>query len=108
MTWPGWPSERQWVTLGLFGFALIMLAMAKDDPKLWDVKLFEVVFQAVVLTGLLNMVVAFHFAANKNDEAKVENTRAAFDAITATANASSEAATGKPDDPVHTVEEPKP
>lgn len=57
--------------------------------------------------ALLNMVVAFHFAANKNDEAKVENTRAAFDAITATANASSEAATGKPDDPVHMVEEAK-
>lgn len=81
------PTERQWVTIGLFGLAVLMLLMAREDPKLWEIKLFEILFQAVLLTGLLNMVTAFHFAANKADEVKADNTAKAFDAITATANA---------------------
>lgn len=81
------PTERQGVTIGMFALTLVMLGMVREDPKLWDVKLFEVVFQAVVLTGLLNMILAFHFAANKADEAKADNTGKAFEAITATANA---------------------
>lgn len=81
------PTERQGVTIGMFALTVIMLLMVREDPKLWDVKLFEVVFQAVVLTGLLNMILAFHFAANKADEAKADNTGKAFEAITATANA---------------------
>lgn len=76
-------NERQGVTLGLFAFALIMLAMARENPQLWEVKLFEVIFQAIVLTGLLNMVAAFHFASNKGSEVARENTGKAFDAITA-------------------------
>jgi cytoskeletal protein RodZ len=78
-------SERQWVTAGLFGLTVAMLAMTLRNPGLWDVKLFEVILQAVVLTGLLNMVVAFHFAANKQDEQRAQNTAKAFEAITATA-----------------------
>ncbi|RZK45220.1 MAG: hypothetical protein EOO61_00760 [Hymenobacter sp.] len=60
--------------------------MAVQNPALWEVEVFKVIIQAITLTGLLNMVVAFHFAANKNDETKSENTAKAFDAITATAN----------------------
>ncbi len=91
---PGWPSERQAVTFGMFLLTLVMLQMATDNPALWDVKLFEVAFQAIILTGLLNMILAFHFAANKSDEARAdldkaraETTHSAFQAITATANA---------------------
>lgn len=80
-------TERQAVTAGLFGLTLLMLGMAWMQPGLWDVKLFEVILQAVVLTGLLNMVVAFHFAANKQSEKAAENTGDAFRAITATAQA---------------------
>jgi hypothetical protein len=80
---PGWPGERQWVTIGLFGSFWAMLQMAVNDPALWNVKLFEVVFQAIALTGILNMVVAFFYAANKGDEARAVNTGKAFDAIKA-------------------------
>jgi type IV secretory pathway TrbD component len=82
-----WPTinERQGVTMGLFAFATLMLFMAREDPRLWEVKLFEVIFQAVVLTGLLNMVVAFHFASNKGSETARANVGKAFDAITAAA-----------------------
>ncbi len=87
MTGPGWPSERQWVTIGMFALLAALLGMAASDPKLWEVEVFKVIIQAVALTGLLNMILAFHFAANKSDETKSENTAKAFDAITATANA---------------------
>src|SRR3546814_14894383 len=46
---PGWPSERQWVTFSLFALTAGMLLMAREDPHLWDVKLFEVVLQAIAL-----------------------------------------------------------
>ena len=76
-------NERQWFTVGLFGLTAAMLFMAWLNPGLWEVKLFEVMLQAVVITGLLNMAAAFHFAANKNDEKRVDNTAKAFEAITA-------------------------
>lgn len=80
------PTERAWVTIGVFALAGALLLMARENPDLWGVKLFEVILQAVVFTGLMNMILAFHFAANKSDEAKTENTHAAFRAIEATAN----------------------
>ncbi len=78
---PGWPSERQWVTLALFGSFWAMLKMAEQQPKLWDTKLFEVVFQGFALTAIIGMVVAFFFAANKGDEQRTANTGKFADAI---------------------------
>lgn len=126
MKWPiviqvKWPNigERQWVTIALFAFATMLVVMAWSNPKLWEVEVFKVIVQAVVLTGMLNMVLAFHFASNKGSETARENTGAAFRAIEATATgqtpgASSASAlnegdrpTGAPGDPVHTTEEDK-
>lgn len=78
---PSWPTERQWVTIGLFSIVLIMLQMGVNNPKLWEVKLFEILIQGFALTGLLNMVSAFHFSANKGDETRAENTGKAFDTM---------------------------
>lgn len=103
-------NERQGVTLGLFAFALVLLFMARENPKLWDVKLFEVIFQAIVLTGLLNMVAAFHFASNKGSEVARENTGKAFEAITAaaTGEAPKHGPAGTPEDPISTMVENPP
>ena len=85
-----WPEigERQWVTIAIFALAVLLLGMAAANPALWEVEVFKVIIQAVVLTGLLNMVLAFHFASNKGSETARENTGKAFEAITAAANAS--------------------
>lgn len=98
-------NERQWVTIGIFSLTGGMLWMAHDNPVLWEVKLFEILIQAIVLTGLLNMVTAFHFSSNQNNENATANTGRAFDAITAAATgvAPSDAPTGTPDDPTSTV-----
>ncbi len=91
---PGWPSERQWVTAALVGTLWIMLQMAVDNPKLWGVKLFEILIQGFALTGMLNMILAFHFAANKADEVKSDNTGKMADAMKSQANATREAING--------------
>lgn len=82
---PGWPTERQWVTIALVVTLWIMLQMAVNNPQLWDVKLFEILIQGFALTGMLNMVLAFHFAANKSDEDKSANTGKMADAMRAVA-----------------------
>lgn len=83
-----WPSERAWVTIALVALIWGLLQMAADNPGLWDVELFKTLLTASVVTGALNMVLAFHFTANKADEQKTENTARAFEAITAAAQAS--------------------
>ena len=81
------PGERAWVTILLAVLIAAMLQMAADDPKLWQVELFKTLLTASIISGGINMVLAFHYSANKGDEQKTANTRAAFDAITATAQA---------------------
>jgi hypothetical protein len=78
-------GERQAVTLGIWLLAIGLLLMAREDPKVWDVELFKIILQAVIISGIIGSIVAFHFAANKSDETKSANTAKAFDAITATA-----------------------
>lgn len=80
-----WPSERGWVTIATFVLAGAMLKMAEVHPSLWDVELFKILLQAVIVTGILGMVLAFHFAANKSDETKAENTGKLAEAFTAVA-----------------------
>lgn len=99
-------TERQAYTAGMFALVVGMLAMAYIQPALWEQKLFEVILQALVLTGLLNLAGAFHFAANQQSQKATENTGDAFKAIAATAHArDTDAPTGKPGDPVHVQEE---
>jgi hypothetical protein len=111
-------SERQWVTIAVIVLLFYLLRMAQHDKSLWDVEVFKVIIQAVALTGVLNMILAFHFAANKGDDIKAENTGKAFDALHATANAATAtaqaaqaatdaSATGKADDPVHIADDAK-
>ncbi|HZG44915.1 MAG TPA: hypothetical protein VEZ41_01425 [Allosphingosinicella sp.] len=76
-------SERQWVTAGLFALAGSMFAMALLQPGLWEVQLFGLLLQAVVISGIIGLVAGFHFAANLADEKRADNTGKAFDAIKA-------------------------
>jgi hypothetical protein len=87
-------NERQGVTVATFAFATGLLLMAREDPALWEVELFKTLLTAVVVTGILNMILSFHYAANKGDETKAENTGKAFDAITAAASATPAVAGG--------------
>lgn len=86
-------EERHFVTLAIILLIVGMLMMAREDPELWKVELFKTLLTAFTITGFLNMVVSFHFSANKADEKKSDNTSAAFRAIEATA-----AAAGAPAD----------
>lgn len=82
-----YPTERGWVTIGTFVLAGSMLKMAEVHRELWNVELFKTLLTLVIGTAIVNMILAFHFTANKSDEQKGKNTEAAFRAIEATANA---------------------
>lgn len=82
-----WPSERAWVTIATFILAASLLKMAEVHHELWNVELFKTLLTLVIGTAIVNMILAFHFTANKSDERKADNTAKAFEAITATANA---------------------
>lgn len=86
---PGWPSEKQLVMLTTFGMGFMMIIMARNDPSLWNVELFKTLITVVVVTGCINMILAFYFTANRADEQKSENTGKAFDAIKAAQEATS-------------------
>lgn len=64
---PGWPSERQWVTIGIFSLAYVMLRMAVVNGDLWNVELFKILLQGIIMGALISSVIAFHFAANKHE-----------------------------------------
>lgn len=64
---PGWPSERQWVTIGIFSLAYVMLRMAVVNGDLWNVELFKILLQGIIMGALISSVIAFHFAANKQE-----------------------------------------
>ena len=91
---PGWPSEKQLVMLTTFAMGFVMLVMARNDAALWSVELFKTLITVVIVTGCINMILAFYFTANKADddrakldEKRTDTTRTAFEAITATAQA---------------------
>jgi len=80
---PGWPTERQWVMLLTYGMGVMMLVMAYHNPLLWTVELFKTLITVVVVTGFVNQILAYHYAANKDDAEKTANTGKAFEAIAA-------------------------
>jgi hypothetical protein len=87
---PGWPTEKQLVMLTTFAMGFMMIMMAKYDPALWGVELFKTLITVVIVTGCINMILAFYFTANKSDEnrdmlaeKRADNTGKAFDAIAA-------------------------
>lgn len=93
---PGWPTERQWVTIAVFATAGAMLQMAVDNTGLWKEELFKTLITVVIVTAIVNAIVAFHFAANKSDEAKTENTAKMADAMKAVAQSTRDHEESKP------------
>lgn len=63
---PGWPNERQWVTVMIFATAWTLLRMAVTNGTLWDVELFKIILQAVMISAIIGSIIAFHFSANNH------------------------------------------
>lgn len=78
-------GERQWVTIALFALGFYIVTLMAFIPELRKDDLFKVIAQAVILTAVVNGIVAFHFSSNKGSETARENTGKLADAITAVA-----------------------
>lgn len=92
---PGWPNGR-----GLVGFAMVVMSvmvlwMIKSDPQLRTDDFFKTLAGAIVITGLLNSVVAFFFGQNSASERFT----------TQAADRHGQSPTGQKNDPVHVEEE---
>jgi len=105
---PGWPTERQWVTIWIVLLSLLMMVGGYMRPALWEIDIYKTILQAVVITGLLNMVLAFHFSANQGQHQSSENTRDALRLAREAQAREAERPTGAADDPVHVEETPEP
>lgn len=120
-----WPTERGWVTVATFVLAASMLKMAEVHRDLWNVELFKTLLTLVIGTAIVNMILAYHFTANKADETRTQNTGKLADAFRAVADnaggtttdtggsnqlgdPAADAPTGRPGDPVHVTEEERP
>jgi hypothetical protein len=86
-------GERQWVTIALFALAFFIIGLMAADASLRRDDLFKVLAQAIVLTAVVNGIVAFHFSSNKGNERATENTATALTTIAAVANAGQPATT---------------
>lgn len=121
-----WPTERGWVTIATFILAASMLKMAEVHRDLWNVELFKTLLTLVIGTAIVNMILAFHFTANKSEETRSQNTGKLADAFRAVADNAGGTTTdtgptgthalgdqtaddtrpsGAPGDPVHVTEE---
>ena len=92
---PGWPNERQWVTAMIFATAWTLLRMAVVNGTLWNVELFKIILQAVMISAIIGSVIAFHFSANNRSQGEP-------------APKPTDAPSGAPDDPVSVIPGEKP
>lgn len=56
---------RTWLAIAMFLETNIVLGLLAFIPSLAEVKLFELIAQAIVMQGFLGLVLAFYFAANE-------------------------------------------
>ncbi len=79
---PSWPSEKQVVMGTTFIMGFMMIIMARNDAALWNVELFKTLITVVIVTGCVNMILAFYFTANKQEDDRValDQERVALDA----------------------------
>lgn len=76
-------QERHFVTLAIFALAVAMLLMARENPGLWDIELFKIILQAVIISGIIGSIIAFHFSANKGDETRTNAAATAVETVKA-------------------------
>lgn len=73
------PNERQLVSGTTVAFAVFLILLGKTDHALWNNEFYKLIVQAVVVTGFVNMILAYHFSAKHGDETKDANTSKALD-----------------------------
>jgi hypothetical protein len=76
---PGWPDQRGWMAIGLFGLTAWVLWLARPIHGAPPSEFFKVLAQAVVITGFINSVVGFLYTSSKGAAEAREQTGKALD-----------------------------
>ena len=94
-------DARGWIGLGCYILVLALLGMMWADKTLLRDDFFKVIATAIILTGWNNGPVGWAYQATKGGGELAERNAGIVEANAA----GTPTATGKPGDPVHTVEE---
>ncbi len=95
---PGWPDARGWVGLGVFSLSVLLLTMMFMDATFRADEFVQTIATLVIGTGFVGGAVAWAYSASKTGgELADHNAKIVQNAI--------DAPTGRPDDPVHTIDE---
>lgn len=62
---PGWPDQRGWMAMGLFGLTAWVLWLARPLNGAEPSEFFKILAQAVVITGFINGVLGFLYTSSK-------------------------------------------
>ncbi|MEG3086195.1 hypothetical protein [Sphingomonas sp. PB4P5] len=101
MTGPGWPDARGWIGIGSYSLVVLVIVLVWADRTLLNNDFFKVIATALVLTGWNGGPLSWAYAATKSGGELADRNATLVEKQAAIP-------TGKPGDPLHTVEEPKP
>lgn len=62
--WFHWPDARGWIGLAIFGLTVMCIWMLRDK-ELREDEFFKTIATAIILTGFINGVVSWAYAATK-------------------------------------------
>lgn len=70
---PGWPTGRGLVGMSMVFLTVMILWMLKEEPQLRHDDFFKTIAGAIIITGLINSVVAFFYSQNHAAEQAAMN-----------------------------------
>lgn len=76
---PGWPDNRGWMAIGLFGLTAWILWLSKPVAGHEPSEFFKIIAQAVVITGFINGVLSFLYTSSKSTAEAREQAGKALD-----------------------------
>lgn len=63
--WPVWPNARDWIGIGTFIMAVMILWMMKEDKSLREDEFFKVIATLIIGTGFINGIVGWAYGSTK-------------------------------------------
>lgn len=98
---PGWPDARGVIGIAVYSLVVVVLALIVLDPSLRADEFFKTI-ATLIIGAFIKDIVAWAYSATKGGgELAAHNAEIVRKKV-------GDQPTGQPDNPLHTIEEPKP